>query len=53
MLFSVFLVLWSLYGVFYFFDDIPKIVGFNILDLFSKCFVGIFFWAYFTKVFSL
>lgn len=28
-------------------------VGFNVLDLFSKCFVGIFFWAYFTKVFSL
>ena len=53
MLFSVFLVLWSLYGVFYFFDDIPKNVGFNVLDLFSKCFVGIFFWAYFTKVFSL
>ena len=53
MLFSVFLVLWSLYGVFYFLDDIPKNVGFNILDLFSKCFVGIFFWAYFTKVFSL
>ena len=53
LLFSVFLVLWSLYGVFYFLDDIPKNVGFNVLDLFSKCFVGIFFWAYFTKVFSL
>lgn len=53
MLFSVFLVLWSLYGVFYFLDDIPKNVGFNVLDLFSKCFVGIFFWAYFTKVFYL
>ena len=53
MLFYVFLVLWYLYGVFYFFDDIPKNVGFNVLDLFSKCFVGIFFWAYFTKVFSL
>ena len=53
ILFSVFLVLWSLYGVFYFLDDIPKNVGFNVLDLFSKCFVGIFFWAYFTKVFSL
>ena len=53
MLFYIFMVLWSLYGVFYFLDDIPKNVGFNVLDLFSKCFVGIFFWAYFTKVFSL
>ena len=28
-------------------------VFYNILDLFSKCFVGIFFWAYYTKVFKL
>ena len=30
-----------------------KNVSYNVLDLFSKCFVGIFFWAYFTKVFVL
>lgn len=53
MLFMTFLVLWALYGVVYFFDETTKNVSYNILDLMSKCFVGIFFWAYFTKVFKL
>lgn len=53
VLYWTFVILWSLYGVFYFFTPIPRNVGYNLLDLFSKCFVGIFFWAYFTKVFSM
>jgi bacteriorhodopsin len=53
LLYIVFFVLWALYGVVYFFDEVSKNVSFNILDLFSKCFVGIFFWAYFTKTFKL
>lgn len=53
MLYSAFFVLWSLYGVVYFMEDVSKNVSYNVLDLFSKCFIGIFFWAYFTKVFKL
>ena len=53
IIFSSFFILWSLYGVFYEFDEQFKNVAFNILDLFAKCFVGIFFWAYFTKTFTL
>ncbi len=53
LLFSAFLVLWMGYGILYEYDDITKNVGYNVLDLFSKCFVGIFFWAYYTKVFKL
>lgn len=53
ILFSSFAFLWGLYGVVYFMNDLEKNVWFNVLDLFSKCFVGIFFWAYFTKIFSL
>ena len=53
MLFSAFLIIWSIYGVAYFMEDIPKNITYNILDLFAKCFVGIFFWAYFTKIFHL
>ena len=53
MLFWAFVILWAGYGVFYEFDDITRNVGYNVLDLLSKCFVGIFFWAYFTKVFKL
>ena len=52
ILFFSFVILWSIYGVFYFLDEETKNIGYNILDLFSKCFVGIFFWAYYAKVFS-
>ena len=49
LIFSSFFILWSLYGVFYEFDEQFKNIAFNILDLFAKCFVGIFVWAYFTE----
>ncbi len=53
LLFLAFVILWAIYGVVYFSDQVTKNVTFNILDLLSKCFVGIFFWAYYTKVFTL
>lgn len=53
MLYMIFLVLWTLYGVVYYMDQVTQNVAYNVLDLLSKCFVGIFFWAYFTKVFTL
>ena len=53
LLYSLFFILWAFYGVFYFFDSVTRNVGYNVLDLLSKCFVGIFFWAYCTKVFKL
>jgi len=51
ILYGSFFVLWSLYGVFYQMEQKSRNIGYNILDLFSKCFVGIYFWAYFTKIF--
>lgn len=54
ILFWSFFVLWSGYGLLYYLEDQEtRSVGYNVLDLFAKCFVGIFFWAYFTKVFTL
>lgn len=53
ILYWAFFILWSMYGLLYMMDEKIKNVGFNILDLFAKCFVGIFFWAYFTKVIVL
>ena len=53
ILYWAFFILWSMYGIIYMMDETTKNVGFNILDLFAKCFVGIFFWAYFTKVITL
>ena len=53
LLFYSFLVLWSFYGLTYWLDEEHKNISYNILDLFAKCFVGIFFWAYFTKAIVL
>lgn len=49
ILFGSFVVLWAFYGLAYWMQERQKNVTYNVLDLFSKCFVGIFFWAYFTK----
>jgi bacteriorhodopsin len=49
VIFYIFLILWAFYGLFYNMDTLTKIVGYNILDLLSKAFVGIFFWLYLTK----
>ena len=53
LIYYSFLILWTFYGVFYEMEEGFRNVAYNILDLFSKCFVGIFFWAYFTKTFTL
>ena len=56
LIFVAFLVFWSCYGLLYMLPpkyEEEKNVGYNILDVLSKCFVGIFFWAYFTGVFKL
>ena len=53
ILYWAFFTFWILYGVVYNLPEKMKNVTFNYLDLFAKCFVGIFFWAYFTGVFTL
>ena len=49
IVYVLFVILWALYGVFYQTDTLTKIFGYNILDLLSKAFIGIFFWLYLTK----
>jgi bacteriorhodopsin len=48
-IFWIFLGTWSLYGLFYYTNEATKMIGYNILDLIAKAFVGIFFWLYLTK----
>jgi hypothetical protein len=50
LLFGTYVVIWSLYGVVYLFDTELKNALTNILDLFSKCFVGLGLWAYYTNI---
>jgi bacteriorhodopsin len=49
LIFWLYLGLWSLYGVFYHANESTKLIGYNMLDLIAKAFVGIFFWLYLTK----
>lgn len=53
MIFWAFVVFWAFYGILYEREEDTKNIGYNVLDLFSKCFVGIFFWAYLAKVLKI
>ena len=50
VLFLTYVIVWGLYGIVYFFPTDEKMLGYNVLDLISKCLVGLFLWAYFAKV---
>ena len=53
VMFGLYGCIWTMYGIVYFLDEEQKNAMYNILDLFSKCLVGIFFWAYYTKIFKI
>lgn len=50
ILYAFFVVVWSMYGVVYFFEEETKNICLNVLDVFSKCLIGIGLWGYFTKI---
>ena len=50
VLFYLYFVVWSMYGVVYMFPEVPKNVCMNILDLIAKCFIGIGLWIYYSKI---
>jgi len=50
ILFMVYLLIWSMYGVVYMFNEHLKNTLTNILDLTAKCLVGLGLWVYYTKI---
>ena len=50
ILFGFYFIVWSIYGIVYLLDEEYKNIGYNILDLISKCFIGLSLWCYYTKV---
>lgn len=52
IIFGIFVIIWSLYGVAYNLAPNVKNFMYNILDIIAKCFVGIGFWAYLVKIFD-
>lgn len=52
VIYLIFLIIWSIYGLVYMSNPQLKNLIFNILDTIAKCIVGIGFWAYFTNIFN-
>ena len=53
IIFCIYLIVWSLYGVVYLFDEETKNILTNMLDLTAKCVVGLGLWIYYTKIVEL
>jgi bacteriorhodopsin len=52
VLVGCYFVVWSMYGLVYLLDEESKQISINILDLISKCFIGLGLWAYYTQIIS-
>lgn len=50
ILYSIYLCVWSGYGIAFLFNEEYKNITMNILDFIAKCFIGIGLWAYYTKL---
>ncbi len=48
--FTLYLTVWTMYGVVYYFDEETKNICLNTLDVISKSFIGIGLWLYYTKI---
>jgi len=48
--YSLYFVVWTLYGIVYFLEEETKNNAFNALDVFSKCLIGLGLWFYYTKI---
>jgi bacteriorhodopsin len=52
IIYLIFVIFWAIYGIAYLAEEKLKNLIYNILDVFAKCFVGIGFWAYLTRIFN-
>lgn len=50
VLFWLYFVVWSMYGLVYLLDEETKQMLTNLLDLIAKCFIGLGLWAYYTQI---
>jgi len=53
IMYGVYVGVWSMYGIVYLLEEEGKNIAMNILDLVSKCFVGLGLWAYYVKIFAV
>jgi len=48
--YSLYFVVWTIYGIVYFLEEETKNIAMNGLDVISKCLIGIGLWFYYTKI---
>ena len=53
LIFIVFAIIWSFYGIAYYLNEEDKNIMYNFLDVISKSGFGLFMWLYYGKVFTL
>jgi bacteriorhodopsin len=53
VIYSIYVGIWSMYGVVYLLEEEGKNIAMNILDLISKCGVGLGLWAYYVRIFAV
>ena len=53
VVFTMFSIIWSLYGVAYYVNGVPKQIMYNVLDAVAKGLFGVFLWLYFTKMIKI
>jgi len=52
VLFTLYIIVWSMYGIVFLLPEEIKNTVTNFLDLTAKCFIGLGLWAYYTGVIS-
>lgn len=50
VVFAIFSIIWTFYGIAYYLDEEKKNISYNILDVISKALFGIVLWMYFGNV---
>ena len=53
LLFFLYLIIWSLYGIVYLLDVVKQNIAMNALDLTAKCLIGIGLWVYYVHIIRL
>ena len=53
ILFGLYLVVWSCYGLVYMLSESYKNIAMNVLDLTAKCMIGLGLWVYYTHIVKL
>ena len=53
ILFLLYFIVWSIYGIAYMFGETYKNIIMNILDCIAKCLIGLFLWVYYTGIITI